>query len=169
MSGYLKLVWDKIFLGNFWCLPSLHRNTLACRKMSTLIGHNNLSVALYVSMIPIMTSRSVLQENTSSGSGQGQFMLLQNVQFPIKVFQWWRYLFRCRIDLLNFSMGFNIIAPYMEFLHLNWYIAEWFSMTLLSSPEQLFATIFNQDSLDQCLVPINSDRYYGIDVKFFSM
>ncbi len=22
-------------------------------------------------------------------------------------------------------MGFNIIAPYMEFLHLNWYIAEW--------------------------------------------
>ncbi len=30
--------------------------------------------------------------------------------------QWWRDL--------NFSMGFNIIAPYMEFLHLNWYIAE---------------------------------------------
>ena len=39
--------------------------------------------------------------------------------------QWWRDLFRCRIDLLNFSMGFNIIAPYMEFLHLNCYIAEW--------------------------------------------
>ncbi len=39
--------------------------------------------------------------------------------------QWWRELFRCRIDLLNFSMGFNIIAPYMEFLHLNWCIAEW--------------------------------------------
>ncbi len=36
--------------------------------------------------------------------------------------QWWKDLFRCRIDLLNFSMGFNIIAPYMEFLHLNWYI-----------------------------------------------
>ncbi len=39
--------------------------------------------------------------------------------------QWWRDLFRCRIDLLNFSMGFNIIAPYMEFLHLNRYFAEW--------------------------------------------
>ena len=39
--------------------------------------------------------------------------------------QWWRDLIRCRIDLLNFSMGFNIIGPYMEFLHLNWYIAEW--------------------------------------------
>ncbi len=39
--------------------------------------------------------------------------------------QWRRDLFRCRIDLFNFSMGFNIIAPYMEFLHLNWYIAEW--------------------------------------------
>ena len=25
--------------------------------------------------------------------------------------QWWRDLFRCRIDLLNFSTGFNIIAP----------------------------------------------------------
>ncbi len=40
-------------------------------------------------------------------------------------YQWWGDLFRCRIDLLNFSMGFNIIAPYMEFLHLNLYIAEW--------------------------------------------
>ena len=38
--------------------------------------------------------------------------------------QWWGNLFRCRIDLLNFSTRFNIIAPYMEFLHLNWYIAE---------------------------------------------
>ncbi len=24
-------------------------------------------------------------------------------------------------------MGFNIIAPYVEFLHLNWYIAEWYT------------------------------------------
>ncbi len=39
--------------------------------------------------------------------------------------RWWRDLFKCRIDLLNFSMGFNMIAHYMEFLHLNWYIAEW--------------------------------------------
>ncbi len=38
--------------------------------------------------------------------------------------QWWRDLFRCRIDLLNFSMGFNIIAPYMEFPHLNRYTGE---------------------------------------------
>ncbi len=30
----------------------------------------------------------------------------------------------CRIDLLNFSMGFNLIAPYMDLLHLNWCIAE---------------------------------------------
>ncbi len=43
----------------------------------------------------------------------------------ILLLQWWRDLFRCRIDLLNFSMGFNITAPYMEFLHLNWYVAEW--------------------------------------------
>ncbi len=28
---------------------------------------------------------------------------------------------------LNFPMGFNITTPYMEFLHLNWYIAEWYS------------------------------------------
>ena len=47
-------------------------------------------------------------------------------------YQWWRDLFRCRIDLLNFSMGFNIIAPYMEFLHLNWYLAEWYLQLYLS-------------------------------------
>ncbi len=28
--------------------------------------------------------------------------------------QWWRGLFRCRIDLLNFSFGCNIIAPYIR-------------------------------------------------------
>ncbi len=44
-------------------------------------------------------------------------------------YQWWRHLFRCRIDLLNFSIGFNIVAPYMEFLHLNWYIAEWYCIS----------------------------------------
>ncbi len=33
--------------------------------------------------------------------------------------QGWRDLFMCRIDLLNFSMGFNIVVPFMEFLHLN--------------------------------------------------
>ena len=31
--------------------------------------------------------------------------------------QWFKSLFRCRIELLNFSMGFNIIAPHMEMLH----------------------------------------------------
>ncbi len=43
--------------------------------------------------------------------------------------QWWKDLFRCRIDLLNFLMGVNIVAPNtcnMEFLHMNWYIAECF-------------------------------------------
>ncbi len=45
--------------------------------------------------------------------------------------QWWRDLFRCRIDLLNFSMGFNIVAHYMEFLHLNWYLAEWWGMNYM--------------------------------------
>ena len=34
--------------------------------------------------------------------------------------QWWRDLFRCRIDLLNFAMGFNIIAPYMVCVTHKW-------------------------------------------------
>ncbi len=34
--------------------------------------------------------------------------------------QWWRDLFRCRIDLLNFSMGFNIVAPYMVCVSHKW-------------------------------------------------
>ena len=33
--------------------------------------------------------------------------------------QWFQSLFRCRNELLNFSMGFNIIAHYMEILHIN--------------------------------------------------
>ena len=57
-----------------------------------------------------------------------------NIGVPVAYYtdQWWRDLFRCRIDLLNFSMGFNIIAPYMEFLHLNWYIAEWYGMRFIA-------------------------------------
>ena len=34
--------------------------------------------------------------------------------------QWCRILFRCRIDLLNFSMGFNIVAPYMVCVTHKW-------------------------------------------------
>ncbi len=51
--------------------------------------------------------------------------------------QWWRDLFRCRTDLLNFSMGFNIVAPYMEFLHLNWYIAEWIVIPMSAGTHSL--------------------------------
>ncbi len=54
-----------------------------------------------------------------------QFSEWESLQINISVNQWWRDIFRCRIDLLTFSMGFNIIAPYMEFLHLIWCIAEW--------------------------------------------
>ena len=37
-----------------------------------------------------------------------------NICLPLSIYtQWWRDLFRCRIDLLNFSIGFNIIAPYI--------------------------------------------------------
>ena len=36
------------------------------------------------------------------------------------IYQWWRDLFRCRIDLLNFSMGFNIIAPYCIWSFYTW-------------------------------------------------
>ncbi len=67
--------------------------------------------------------------------------------------QWWRDLFRCRIDLLNFSMGFNIVAPYMEFLHLNWYIAEWssrFCFTLLILPWATVLTCHPQELQDVC-------------------
>ncbi len=34
--------------------------------------------------------------------------------------QRWRGLFRCGIDLLNFSMGFNIVAPYMVCVTHKW-------------------------------------------------
>ena len=44
-------------------------------------------------------------------------------------YQWWRDLFRCRIDLLNFSMGFNIVAPCMVCvtqLHINGSLHHWY-------------------------------------------
>ncbi len=56
-------------------------------------------------------SRTGSHRNIQSGHGKPEI--------PV-ICQWWSwYLFRCRIDLLNLSIGFNIIAPYMEFLHLN--------------------------------------------------
>ena len=39
--------------------------------------------------------------------------------------QWFQSLFRCRIWLWNFSMGCNIIAPYMEMLHINRFLHHW--------------------------------------------
>ncbi len=38
--------------------------------------------------------------------------------------QWFQSLFRCRIELLNFSIGFNITALYMAMLHIN--RSQWF-------------------------------------------
>ncbi len=61
---------------------------------------------------------------------QGTVYHVHSLERRRSVHQWWRDLFRCRIDLLNFSMVFNILAPYMEFLHLNWYIAEWHCLCL---------------------------------------
>ncbi len=44
----------------------------------------------------------------------------QQVQLlSVFIVQWFQSLLRCKIELLNFSMGFNIIAPYMEMLHIN--------------------------------------------------
>ncbi len=57
-------------------------------------------------------------------SKQPKLLHFSHVQYNA-LDQWWRDLFRCRIDPLNFSMRFNIIAPYLEFLHMNWCIAEW--------------------------------------------
>ncbi len=64
-------------------------------------------------------------------------------------YQWRRGLFRCRIDLLNFPMGFNIINTYMEFIHFNWYIAELYHLDILktlplpwiTNPERILSAI----------------------------
>ncbi len=65
------------------------------------------------------TSQLLHDMTEKSGVLHWQFMQLWHIMFtfciPESPTQWWRDLFRCRTDLLNFSMGFNIIAPYMEF------------------------------------------------------
>ncbi len=51
------------------------------------------------------------ERTMSSRISAGVLILITN--------QWFRSLFRCRVELLNFSMGFDIMAPYMEMLHIN--------------------------------------------------
>ncbi len=41
--------------------------------------------------------------------------------------QWFQSLFRCRVELLNFSIKFNIYTPYMEMLHRNRSLHHWIS------------------------------------------
>ncbi len=41
------------------------------------------------------------------------------------IIQWFLSPYRCRIELVNFAMGFNIIAPYMEMLHINISLHHW--------------------------------------------
>ncbi len=77
-------------------------------------------------LVPQTSQEMLLDDNSlilRPTQGSVKFILEQLLNLVIN--QWWRDLFRCTIDLLNFSMGFNIIAPYMDFLHLNWCIAEW--------------------------------------------
>ncbi len=57
------------------------------------------------------------------------FIFDSNQTMPI--YQWWRDLFRCRIDLLNFSVGFNIVAPYMVCVTHKWISPSLICFTIL--------------------------------------
>ena len=72
------------------------------------------------------------------------YSILQS--YLLQEFQWFQSLFRCRIELLNFVMGFNIIAPYMEMLHINRSLHHWFLLTAGVIKHVVF-------HLNRCLFP----------------
>ncbi len=55
---------------------------------------------------------------------------MMDKKFPFTS-QWFQSLFKCRIDLLNFLMGFYIIAPCMEMLHIKRSLRRWSQKTYM--------------------------------------
>ena len=69
-----------------------------------------------------------------------------------KLYQWFQPLFRCRIELLIFLMGFNIIAPYVEMLHINRSLHHWYWISCISNQGPSKASIiFNLSFSHSCL------------------
>ena len=79
----------------------------------------------------------------------------------IAQYQWFQSLFRCRIELLNFSMGFNIIAPYMEMLHINRSLHHWYRSWHIS-PFTLYQFFLQLFVCFQkfILLPMHIHRYF---------
>ncbi len=129
---------QKEFLGYqayLWSYTHLTRGILSWDKLYLIRGHltEERTFKRHFRSWPKCGSVSKVSSPFRSDKGYGEWCTgLHCSENKENLFQWWRDVFRCRIDLLNFSMGFNIIAPYMEFLHLNWYIAEWFVLVLVS-------------------------------------
>ena len=115
-------------LKNHLSLDVLH--VLYENPMSWLIGMTRKSVTHGYS------PKTVLPPDSSSETNFHWARVSTIFRYFHCTYQWWRDVFRCRIDLLNFSMGFNIIAPYMDFLHLNWCIAEWYDRRLIGGPSR---------------------------------
>ncbi len=129
--GWCKVVPDpqtELQVYNFWDATTLKHNFQYLHFHLFEIRHfwlhhpNRWTIILLAR--PIMANRDMIDLTLFGQIGEG-LEPWNTVHNSTRSTQWWRNLFRYRIDLLNFSMGFNIIAPYMEFLHLNWYIAEW--------------------------------------------
>ena len=68
--------------------------------------------------------------------------------------QWWRDRFRCRIDLLNFSMGFNILAPYMVCVTHKWISPSLILLNYISELVDLVC-LFDCEFNSRCHRPTN--------------
>ena len=83
-------------------------------------------------------------------------------------YQWFQSLFKCRVELLNFSMGFNIIAPYMEMLHIIRSLHHWYWLALIGiwhwsrDCRLLHSRVCN---LSPCLAGLISSHFFSEHVE----
>ncbi len=67
----------------------------------------------YIQQEPLLYSWRIIRTSKQSALTSWQCNTPGNCHQPA-AYQWFQSLFRCRIATLNFPMGFNITAPFMD-------------------------------------------------------
>ncbi len=100
-KDYRNMVWDHLFMeaGDCQSLGPFHLRSLG----GTIpLSEFQVEWPLSINVMWATSAKSDIKD-----------MWYSKVQKMLK-FQWFPSLFMCRIATLNFSMGFNIISPYMN-------------------------------------------------------
>ncbi len=112
VHGVQQLKCPKLFV--LFCRCT--RGSVYCFGGFLIIAACVMFLFLCMDIAMYMETSDWLEGECQTVNTQFYLFLTQDVRIfetVVHRIQWWRDLFRCRIDLLNFSMGFNNIAPYM--------------------------------------------------------